>query len=131
MAVIGILPPPARGRGPALAGRGPMKATVNPTNTPCNTHISIHTVMKKITYILLTITLASCVHDLDTKPLNATDPISEYVYGTSEDAYTSGLARLYFQFVTNDLTDLQNSLRNPQGFPDHTLRTTALSRRIQ
>lgn len=49
----------------------------------------------------------SCVNDLDTLPLNRTEPISEYVYGTSEDAYISGLARLYFQFVSNDLTDLQ------------------------
>lgn len=64
--------------------------------------------MKKFTYIILTLALASCVNDLDTKPLNPTDPISEYVYGTSEDAYTAGLARLYFQFVTNDLTDLQS-----------------------
>ena len=64
--------------------------------------------MKKIIYTILSLALVSCVNDLDTKPLNATDPISEYVYGTSEDAYTSGLARLYFQFVTNDLTDLQS-----------------------
>lgn len=50
---------------------------------------------------------ASCVNDLDTLPLNKTEPISEYVYGTSEEAYLSGLSRLYFQFVSNDLTDLQ------------------------
>ena len=41
-------------------------------------------------------------------PLNATDPISEYVYGNSEQAYLEGLSRLYFQFATNDLTDLQS-----------------------
>jgi len=65
--------------------------------------------MKKYIYILSLVLLASsCVKDLDTLPLNATDPISEYVYGTDEDAYVSGLARLYFQFATNDLTDLQN-----------------------
>lgn len=51
---------------------------------------------------------ASCVNDLDTLPLNKTEPISEYVYGTSEEAYLSGLSRLYFQFVSNDLTDLQS-----------------------
>lgn len=51
--------------------------------------------------------LASCVNDLDTLPLNRTEPVSEYVYGNSEEAYLSGLARLYFQFVSNDLTDLQ------------------------
>ena len=51
--------------------------------------------------------MTSCIQDLDTLPLNKTEPVSEYVYGNSEDAYLSGLARLYFQFVTNDLTDLQ------------------------
>lgn len=65
--------------------------------------------MKRYIYItLLSLSSMACVKDLDTLPLNATDPISEYVYGTSEDAYLSGLTRLYFQFVTNDLTDLQN-----------------------
>lgn len=64
--------------------------------------------MKKIIYILTaTIALTSCVKDLDTLPLNKTEPVSEYVYGNSEDAYLEGLARLYFQFVSNDLTDLQ------------------------
>ena len=64
--------------------------------------------MKKIIYILAaTASLSSCVRDLDTLPLNRTEPISEYVYGTDESAYLSGLARLYFQFATNDLTDLQ------------------------
>lgn len=64
--------------------------------------------MKKYMYILAVALFPSCVNDLDTMPLNATDPISEYVYGTSEDAYLEGLSRLYFQFATNDLTDLQN-----------------------
>ena len=64
--------------------------------------------MKKYIYILIAALTASCVNDLDTLPLNATDPISEYVYGTDEKAYMSGLARLYFQFATNDLTDLQS-----------------------
>ena len=64
--------------------------------------------MKKIIYILAAaVALLSCVRDLDTLPLNRTEPIAEYVYGTDEDAYLSGLSRLYFQFVTNDLTDLQ------------------------
>ena len=64
--------------------------------------------MKKIIYILAaTAALSSCVRDLDTLPLNRTEPIAEYVYGTDESAYLSGLARLYFQFATNDLTDLQ------------------------
>ena len=65
--------------------------------------------MKSIIYILLvSVALASCVRDLDTLPLDATEPISEHVYGTSEEAYLSGLTQLYFQFVTNDLTDLQS-----------------------
>ena len=55
----------------------------------------------------LAVLLASCVNDLDTLPLNRTEPVSEYVYGASEDAYLAGLARLYFQFASNDLTDLQ------------------------
>lgn len=65
--------------------------------------------MKNIIYIsLVSVALASCVRDLDTLPLDATEPVSEYVYGTSEEAYLSGLAQLYFQFLTNDLTDLRN-----------------------
>ena len=64
--------------------------------------------MKRTIYIAVAAALmTSCVQDLDTLPLNRTEPVSEYVYGNSEDAYLSGLARLYFQFVTNDLTDLQ------------------------
>ena len=64
--------------------------------------------MKRTIYIAaLAATLTSCVGDLDTLPLNKTEPISEYVYGTSEEAYLSGLTKLYFQFVSNDLTDMQ------------------------
>lgn len=63
--------------------------------------------MKKMIYILTTFTLTACVNDLDTLPLDKTEPIAEYVYGNSEEAYLEGLARLYFQFVSNDLTDLQ------------------------
>ena len=64
--------------------------------------------MKKCIYILSVVLMVSCVRDLDTMPLNETDPISEYVYGNSEQAYLEGLSRLYFQFATNDLTDLQS-----------------------
>lgn len=53
------------------------------------------------------IALPACVNDLNTLPLNKTEPISEYVYGADEQAYMQGLARLYFQFASNDLTDLQ------------------------
>ena len=51
--------------------------------------------------------LTSCVGDLNTLPLNETEPVSEYVYGTSNEAYLAGLTKLYFQFVSNDLTDMQ------------------------
>ena len=65
--------------------------------------------MKRYIYIIMAVlTLGSCVRDLDTLPLNRTEPISEYVYGADRDAYMSGLAKLYFQFVSNDLTDLQS-----------------------
>ena len=40
--------------------------------------------MKKIIYILTALALTSCINDLDTLPLNKTEPISEYVYGTDE-----------------------------------------------
>lgn len=64
--------------------------------------------MKKTIYIMFAAAaMTACVNDLDTLPLNKTEPIAEYVYGNSEEAYLSGLARLYFQFVTNDLSDLQ------------------------
>lgn len=65
--------------------------------------------MKKIIYTLATsaLTLTACISDLNTLPLNKTEPIAEYVYGADEEAYLAGLARLYFQFATNDLTDLQ------------------------
>ena len=64
--------------------------------------------MKRIIYIATTVALlTSCVNDLNTLPLDKTEPVSEYVYGTSGEAYLSGLTRLYFQFVSNDLTDLQ------------------------
>lgn len=64
--------------------------------------------MKRTIYIAtLVALLSSCVQDLDTLPLNKTEPVSEYVYGTSEEAYLAGLTKIYFQFVSNDLTDLQ------------------------
>ena len=64
--------------------------------------------MKRTIYIAaIAATLTSCVNDLNTLPLNKTEPVSEYVYGASEEAYLAGLTRLYFQFVTNDLTDMQ------------------------
>lgn len=64
--------------------------------------------MRKIIYMLTAVVLlSSCFKDLDTLPLNKTEPISEYVYGNSREAYLAGLTKLYFQFLSNDLTDLQ------------------------
>ena len=63
--------------------------------------------MKKIIYIVAAASMTACVNDLDTLPLNSSEPVSEYVYGNSEQAYLQGLTRLYLQFVSNDLTDLQ------------------------
>lgn len=63
--------------------------------------------MKKIIYILTALALTACIKDLDTLPLNKTEPVAEYVYGTSDEAYLAGLTKLYFQFASNDLTDLQ------------------------
>lgn len=64
--------------------------------------------MKRTIYIAASAAMMiSCVGDLDTLPLNKTEPVSEYVYGTSEEAYLAGLTKLYFQFVSNDLTDMQ------------------------
>ena len=64
--------------------------------------------MKKILSILAaTAVLASCVKDLNTLPLNPTDMTSETAYGADEASYVSGLSRIYFQFMSCDLTDLQ------------------------
>lgn len=66
--------------------------------------------MKKIFSILAgVLVLASCVNDLNTLPLNPTDTTSETAYTSEEGSYLSGLAKIYFQFVSNDLTDLQLS----------------------
>lgn len=49
----------------------------------------------------------ACVGDLETQPLNETQKTAATVYGTDPSGYLGGLARIYFQFVSNDLTDLQ------------------------
>ena len=56
-------------------------------------------------------TLTSCVGDLDTLPLNEWDVTSETAYGAERDAYVQGLARLYFNFVTNDTTEVYRASR--------------------
>lgn len=50
--------------------------------------------------------LTSCVQDLDTLPLNPWDTTSETAYGKDRTAYIQGLAKLYFNFTSNDTTDL-------------------------
>ena len=63
--------------------------------------------MKKIYIILSAALLTACVNDLNTLPPVNALPIADNVYGKTEDTYLEGLSFLYFQFVTNDLTDLQ------------------------
>ncbi len=50
--------------------------------------------------------LTSCVKDLETLPLNDWDVTSETAYGTDRTAYIQGLAKIYFNFTSNDTTDL-------------------------
>ena len=40
--------------------------------------------MKRIIYIVAAASMTACVNDLDTLPLNSSEPVSEYVYGNSE-----------------------------------------------
>ena len=64
--------------------------------------------MKKIFSMLaVAAVLTACVKDLNTLPLNPTDMTSETAYGSDEASYVSGLSRIYFQFISCDLTDLQ------------------------
>ena len=53
--------------------------------------------------------LTACINDLDTLPLNPSDSTSETVYGKDEAGYIAGLTKLYFNFVSNETTDLQVS----------------------
>ena len=48
----------------------------------------------------------SCLKDLNQLPLNKTDMTSEAVYGANETAYLQGLAKVYFELLSCDLTDL-------------------------
>ena len=52
---------------------------------------------------------ASCINDLDTLPLNPSDSTSETAYGKDEAGYIAGLTKLYFNFVSNETTDLHVS----------------------
>jgi hypothetical protein len=48
----------------------------------------------------------SCLKDLDQVPLNQTDVTSENAYDNTELPYLNGLTKIYFEMVSNDLTDL-------------------------
>lgn len=53
--------------------------------------------------------LSSCLGDLNTVPRNPYDKVPETAYGADEAGYVQGLAKLYFQFISNDTKDLQVS----------------------
>ena len=53
--------------------------------------------------------LSSCLGDLNTLPRNPYDRVPETAYGADEAGYVQGLAKLYFQFISNDTKDLQVS----------------------
>lgn len=57
--------------------------------------------------ILAGVMSASCIGDLDTKPLNKTDFVAETVYDDTEATYLQGLAKIYYQFVSNDTKNLE------------------------
>ena len=64
--------------------------------------------MKRTIYIIAAAAaMTACIGDLNTLPLNTTDTVVDYTYGNEETPYLQGLTRLYSQFVSNDLTDLQ------------------------
>ena len=64
--------------------------------------------MKRTIYIIAAaVAMTACIGDLNTLPLNTTDTVVDYTYGNEETPYLQGLTRLYSQFVSNDLTDLQ------------------------
>lgn len=67
--------------------------------------------MKK--YIkLLVVSLAvsllatACIKDLDQLPLNPQDVTADSAYGNQETAYLNGLSKIYYEMLSNDLTDL-------------------------
>ena len=67
--------------------------------------------MKHIAWIAAgaSMLFTACIGDLDTRPLNPSDSTSETVYGADESGYIAGLTKLYFNFVSNETTDLQVS----------------------
>lgn len=67
--------------------------------------------MKHIAWIAAgaSMLFTACIGDLDTLPLNPSDSTSETVYGADESGYIAGLTKLYFNFVSNETTNLQVS----------------------
>lgn len=67
--------------------------------------------MKHIAWIAAgaSMLFTACIGNLDTLPLNPSDSTSETVYGADESGYIAGLTKLYFNFVSNETTDLQVS----------------------
>ena len=67
--------------------------------------------MKHIAWIAAgaSMLFTACIGDLDTLPLNPSDSTSETVYGADESGDIAGLTKLYFNFVSNETTDLQVS----------------------
>lgn len=67
--------------------------------------------MKHIAWIAAgaSMLFTACIGDLDTLPLNPSDSTSETVYGADESGHIAGLTKLYFNFVSNETTDLQVS----------------------
>lgn len=67
--------------------------------------------MKHIAWIAAgaSMLFTACIGDLDTLPLNPSDSTSETVFGADESGYIAGLTKLYFNFVSNETTDLQVS----------------------
>lgn len=67
--------------------------------------------MKHIAWIAAgaSMLFTACIGDLDTLPLNPSDSTSETFYGADESGYIAGLTKLYFNFVSNETTDLQVS----------------------
>lgn len=55
---------------------------------------------------LLVLGTTSCIKDLDQLPLNKTDVTSETAYNNEIGGYLQGLSKIYFELVSNDLTDL-------------------------
>lgn len=48
----------------------------------------------------------ACLKDLDQLPLNPQDVTADSAYGNEETPYLNGLSKIYYEMLSNDLTDL-------------------------